>query len=396
MNNKDIILNVDYFDTCGFVKDELYDEKYIDNLCKNAAELGVNILNWRISVVGKAFYNSKVEYIIDDSLDNEHSKRVKSIMSSFDPLELAVKCARKYGLKIFVWVTMYDDYYPKLTSRLFLEHPEWQWVDRSGDIYYQGVFNYCYEELRKFKMEMVKEIADYCSDGIFFCMRSHAPHVDNPYDTDDMFGFNKPIVDEYKRRYSIDMMEYDDASFSKTEGKVLVPEFTGGPKSQTLYKYDDETWARLKGEYHTLFLKEASEYLKSKNQSMIVMVTGDYSGVYALGRTNKRTAQFHSNYHKWVEEGYVEGLAIIPTYQWQPELYKKACPTVEQELEQLRRYKTDLGNSTMIYLWYDVAYKHGYKWKDIRMFADKYLKNEKSDLLDGIILHEEMIFEFSA
>jgi hypothetical protein len=394
MSKKDIILNVDYFDTCGNIKDELYGEKYIDNLFKNAFEQGVTIVFWRISVVGKVFYRSKVEYVINDSIDNEHSQRMKDIMSSFDPLELAVKYAKKYGIQIYVWATMYDDYFPKISSRLMLEHPEWQWVDRSGDLYYQGVFNYCYKGLREYKMKIIKEITEYGADGIFLSLRSHAPHTDNPYDHDDMFGFNEPVIEEYKKRYGLDLTQYDDVRFERTENLVRFSLYEGGPKDEVLYKYDDETWQRLKGEYHTLFIKEVSDYLKERNQKLIMFVGGDYTGIYALGLTNKRTALFHSNYHKWVDEGLVSGLVVMPVYQWQPELYKKPCPTVENELEQLRRYRDDVGDRTKIYLWYDVAYGHKYNWDDIRMFADKYLKNKKSDLLDGIVLHEQQVFEF--
>ncbi len=72
----------------------------------------------------------------------------------------------------------------------------------------------------------------------------------------DQFGFNQPIVDEFCRRYRVDILTQD---------------------------FDLEAWRALRGEYFTLFLREISDVVHSKGKLLSLgTARGDYIG-FPLG-----------------------------------------------------------------------------------------------------------------
>ena len=168
--------------------------------------------------------------------NHTHRKVSSKINSSFDPLKTAVEEAHKNGMKIFAYSTIWDlgmppeEKYQDKTlfpwqSFFTIEHPEYQVVDKSGKKYQSGVLELAFQEARKYLLagRMGPIMKKYDFDGIYWCTRTHS----TPSENADQFGYSKPIVDEYKKRYGKDILteDFDLEKWRKLRGKYLVEFF---------------------------------------------------------------------------------------------------------------------------------------------------------------------------
>ena len=92
----------------------------------------------------------------------------------------------------------------------------------------------------------------------------------------DQFGFGKPIVEEYKRRYGVDILRQ---------------------------QFDLEKWRRLCGEYLTQFIRELGKMVAARKKEFLVGIPqGDY-----LGLPN---SNMHVDWRTWVRDRLVDGLVV--------------------------------------------------------------------------------------
>ena len=117
------------------------------------------------------------------------------------------------------------------TSKIRREHPEWAPIDKYGFRRQAGPLCLAYPDARKAIINHFITIArekKYSGIALFTYSETFSQHFL------DEFGFNEPIVKEYKRRYGKDIRNYDWSSRFATR----------------------EQWYRLRGEYLTQFLRE--------------------------------------------------------------------------------------------------------------------------------------------
>ncbi|MEW6097551.1 MAG: family 10 glycosylhydrolase [bacterium] len=274
---KELILNVDYYDHVGFYK-RLYNEKRIEYLLRKCKQVGANTIFWRVSVCGKVAYHSKVRTVFDGGLKNNHpGNKLAKILSKFDPLQVACEIAHSLDLKIYPWVTLFDDYYPGLQSTFSLKHPEYLFVSRDGKECFKGVLCYTYPQVRQHRLMQIKELSNYDIAGIYLCTRSHAAHSE--YSTaPDKFGYNQPIVEEYEKRYGINILKED---------------------------FDKELWYELQGEYFTLFLQQVKKELKKKNMALCVGIN-HRDDLSIPGASPMAKIKF--NWRQWIKKGIIDEL----------------------------------------------------------------------------------------
>ncbi|NOZ20366.1 MAG: hypothetical protein GXP25_04675 [Planctomycetes bacterium] len=208
------------------------EEKIAEAMRQWKEQFGVRHVYWRISskIIAKYMIRAKgtaTKYY--DALDE--------IESRVDCAAAAVRQAHTNGMKIFMYLTIYDMGSPPSVlyggkapfpwqSRFTAEHPEYLVVDREGKQRQYGVCEYGYSEVRRHKLDQIAELFDrYDFDGVYICTRTHS----EPARHADQFGFNPPIVDEFKRRYGVDIRTHN---------------------------FDKEKWRRLRGEYLVQFFRE--------------------------------------------------------------------------------------------------------------------------------------------
>ena len=307
MTKRKLYMNMDFFTWAYYL------DRYENRLCtpddmtrlmEKYAELGIETVFWRLSACGPVLYHSQVEYQFDDD-PRKHARALGRIMRRYDPLEEAIKSARKAGLRLAPWFTLFDDYFLGKSGRLVAEHPEWQWVDRTGKIYFQGVLSYAFPEVVAYRLEMIREIRKYGGDGLFLSLRSHADQS-CPFRKTDMFGFEKPVVEEYKKRYGVDISKFDDIKYLLDDRHFVSDyELSGGEE------FDRDQWHRLKGEFFTGFLEKVREEVGPETPVYICYVeTEEYEGIHNM-------AQFHLDWVQWLAKGLVTALAPQFWINWQ-------------------------------------------------------------------------------
>lgn len=226
-------------------------------------------------------------------ISNYYAK-VDSVEARFQPLEIVRRETRKYGLRLLIYLTVFDHGAP--TNRLYggtqpfpwqdratIAHPEWQTVDRRGVPHY-GVLDFSWPEARAFMVARIKGYVErFGCDGVYVCTRTHslpALHA-------DQFGFGPHVAAEFKRRTGVDILSdprFDYRSPQYAPADPLV-----------------EQWRRLRGEYVVRFYRELRAALPDRE-----ILTGIPRGRY-LG------PPYGNLYLDWeglVRERLVDGLVL--------------------------------------------------------------------------------------
>jgi HEAT repeat protein len=218
--------------------------------------------------------------------------------------DLAIAAARRYGMEIYVVDGVFEhgaqgdagacSMFPyAFEDRLRREHPEYIPVDRWGERVAPGPVEFCYPEVRRSLVDrFVYHVDHYGYDGIAFYTYIENMGLRYP----EEFGFNEPVVQEFKRRYGVDI---------RTE------------------PFDKEAWARLRGEYVTEFLRELHNTLATKGKKLGMALRGDWPHLAGEWIPDvgllPGLGMVHLDWETWVKEGILDG--VIGWY-WKPDQNK--------------------------------------------------------------------------
>ena len=160
-----------------------------------------------------------------------------------------------------------------MISRFVAHHPNFVMVDRSQQKRNWGTLELAFPEARAYAVSYNRRfLENYPFDGIAINFRNEFGHAD----FGDQYGFGQPIVDEYQRRYKVNILRE---------------------------QFDLEQWRHLCGEYLTQFIRELSEAVHSKNKSLIVGIgQGNYIGL--------PNGNMYVDWQGWVKSQQVDGLVI--------------------------------------------------------------------------------------
>jgi HEAT repeat protein len=202
--------------------------------------------------------------------------------------------AHRRGVEIFMMEGLFDfggpgdaeysdplPYYGE--DRIRKEHPEWIPVDRWGDRRQAGPLELAYPAARRALTErFTRNVIDGGYDGLFLYT-----YFEN-YSTrfEDEFGFNDPIVDEYRRRYGVDIR--------------TAP-------------FDRGRWGDLRGEYVTEFLRGLHETLAARGKKLTISLSANapdriQDWPMNQGRIN---SSIRLDWRTWVARGIVDEVAIM-------------------------------------------------------------------------------------
>lgn len=245
-------------------------------------EQGFDIVFFRVGL----WYLNEVEQLFNKDILaktwwGDHLHLIKELSKKEDLVAFIVEQCHKHDIKIFGYHTIYDDGSPPEVlyggstpypwqTKFIAEHPELVVRDRQGNKQY-GVREMAYPLAREQKIEeFVTFVNKYDFDGAYVCLRTHSL----PAQFGDQFGFNEPVVEEYKKRYGIDILTQD---------------------------FDLSKWRSLRGEYLTIFLKELRQAIPGK-EIAVSMQGGEYIGhPYGNMVVDWRT---------WIKEGLLDYLVV--------------------------------------------------------------------------------------
>ncbi|MBI3922543.1 MAG: HEAT repeat domain-containing protein [Armatimonadetes bacterium] len=209
--------------------------------------------------------------------------------------DLAIAAAHRRGMQIYIFDGLFEHsaqgdaggcgMFPyQCEDKLRVEHPEWCPVDRWGERVAPGPIEFCYAGARKALVSRyVNSVTKYGYDGISFY--TYVENMGVRYL--DEFGFNEPIVQEFKRRYGVDI------------------------RSQP---FDREAWYKLRGEYLTQFLKELHTALAAKGKKLSITIRPDKPNYpqrwYGTGVDMPGAGMVYMDWERWAKEGVVDELFI--------------------------------------------------------------------------------------
>lgn len=249
---------------------------------------------WKAGGIRKVFFRADDFRVLlfhrfNPTADTHH-RWLETTQAAWDSglLETVVDALREQEIASYVWVTVLDQGCPPEVlygdsvpfpwqSRFTAENPQYLACDRSltidGRRHHWGVMEYAYPQVRHYMLDVIRTFSDrFRFDGVYLSLRSHSP----PARHADEFGFNQPIVQEYRRRYGRDILR------------------------QT---FDLEKWRALRGEYFTTFLRELKSHLGKRGQNLCVGVPqGDYLG--------PPFGNLKIDWRAWVSEGIIDDLLV--------------------------------------------------------------------------------------
>lgn len=351
------ILNLDYFDMCcstsyGYGKDR------IRKLLETAKNRGINRVHFRTSVCGKVCYPSRVMTTFDSEY-RLFALALAESMKKLDPLETTIKICKELNIEIYAWVTLFDSYFPGLEDGFFAKNPGCLMESRDGKQVLRGIPCYAEEKTQQYRLAEVKELVDYGIDGIFYSLHSHTicTRAEGDLAGEDVFGYNKPIVNEYRKRYGIDIRKQP---------------------------FDKMKWYKLHGEYFTAFLKKVKKVLRNKK-----LVVGSFwekenfrYSRYGYSKGLKpvpywEQIKIHLDLNRWVSDDIVNGIF---------------CHT--EDIAWFEKYRSILGNSIELLVWLHCGFTPEETKSRLNLLA-KIVKKIEESSLNGMIFHEAMSFEFA-
>lgn len=232
------------------VNDEAYErqrpltEDDIKTLVTQLKQNGCQTLLVRCGFLGLLPYHTELSYPVH--FDAEHARanyapflgdlnqflaseaqwcaRYAQALEQLNPPEVFIRHCHAQGMKVLVWLDIFDDGYPGFRSKFLDEHPQCQWVGRDGTTHFKGLMDYSWPEARAYRVAQAKELLDWGADGVHCSTSSHCRHLPNTHEP-DFYGYSQPIVDAFQQAHGVDLRtatEFDKAAWHDLKGQAMV------------------------------------------------------------------------------------------------------------------------------------------------------------------------------
>lgn len=379
------------------VNDEVYDrpqpltENDIKTLVTRLKQNGCQTLLVRCGFLGLLPYRTQLSYPLRFDVEQARTKaapflglldqyiagrvswcnRYASVLRDLNPPAVFIRQCHAQGMKVLVWLDLFDDGFPGFRSKFLDEHPHCQWVARDGKTLFHGLFDYAWPEARSFRVAQARELLDLGADGVHCSTSSHCRHLPNSHEP-DFYGYSQPIVDAFKARFGVDI--------------------------RTAAAFDKEAWHDLKGEAMVQLYRQLAELCHSRGKELwIGLQIGRYTQFPVDPHFSTHVVARYTNHWKKLVDEKVADAFILGDYEImsQPNHpYWNAKPDIQrQKGEDLfawaaRQYQPRCAGKTRLYLFSE--------WlssieANTRFFADVTCKYG----FDGVDMHEAANFEAS-
>jgi hypothetical protein len=266
-----LIVDIDFNDEV-MIRPEPITENDVEKLVQDLHANGPEILLVRTGYLGYLPYRTNLSYPV--GFDVEHAyrhpfdrdsvkmeqwikirkqdnERYRKVIETFNPPEVFIRVGHELGMKVIMWIDIFDDMYSGHRSRFIDNHPHCQWTARDGKTRFEGLISYSWPEARAFRVNQAKELLRLGADGIHCSTSAHCRHLPNVHQ-DDFYGFEDPVVEEYRKRYGIDI--------------------------RTAATFDKEAWHTIKGEFmNKLYSELAAECHALGKELWVGLQLGDYT-----------------------------------------------------------------------------------------------------------------------
>ncbi len=266
------------------------------------SDLGAQFIHWRCT-------RDRINGRFFQGRGHRHFYQSRRQAIKWDDFKEAPECAHDLDMKIFLYVALFDEGWPLLPkkvrevsyhNKMHYQHVSWQsefsrnnpqytLVDRTLKNFQLGVLCLAYPEVRSHLIQRFQRLLAAGSfDGLFVCLRSQS----RPANFADQFGFNRPVRDDFLKRYGKDIWIED---------------------------FDLTRWRDLLGGYLTAFLIELRDSLRNSNSLLAIGAPrGNILGP-PFGNTTL-------NWNVWVEKGLADHLIIDQNSSRCPSMWHDLWP----------------------------------------------------------------------
>ena len=291
----------------GTERGQIYDSQQIADLMSLFRDVGFDTVWFRTSYCGTVCYHSKVmkpfkrEYRLPMNV-------LAEAMAQFDPLEVAIREAHRCGLAILAWITPFDNYFPGLEDPVLADHPEWLVCTRDGRKTMRGIPCLAYQPYVDLRVGEVQEVMEYGCDGVYHSWATHTLCTVAEGDPDEpaCFGYNTPIIDEYRRRY-------------------------GSPEHDN--SYDPALIGEIHSDYLDAFVERCGATIAAARGQYVTtttsgVLTSDRYSWYKYRVGGADVFYLPAHWRKWVEQGWIQAIGAGAGGHWLAENEQAAGPDV--------------------------------------------------------------------
>ena len=390
----DLVVDIDFNDEV-FIRSEPMTEAQVETLVHQLHGAGTQILLLRMGYLGYLPYRTRLSYPI--GFDEGHARkypfrrdlkaadleafitkrkewneRYRKIIEDYNPPEVFIRVGHELGMKVVIWLDIFDDGYTGYRSKFIDENPHCQWTARDGTTRFNGLISYAWPEARAFRVAQATELLDLGADGIHCSTSAHCRHLPN-VEGDDFYGFETPVVEEFRRRFGVDIRKADT--------------------------FDKEAWHTIKGEFMNQLYRELGQVCHSRGREFWVgLQLGEHTHLAAdpYFGTNV-VARYRNLWKPLVDEG-IADVFIVGDYEIctaSEHAYWKAKDIERKPGEDLfawaaRTYQPTCRGKTKLYLFGEWL-PGSTQALDHRMAG--WAERVTAHRFDGIDVHEAMNFE---
>ncbi len=303
----ELIVDVDFNDEV-MIRSEPITEAEVEKLVRDLHAHGAQTLIVRMGYLGYLPYRTELSYPI--GFDPDHARkhpfrrnlkprelndfikkrtaanaRYAQVLEAFNPPEVFIRVGHELGMKVILWIDIFDDGYTGHRSKFLDEHPHYQWTARDGTTYFEGLTSYAWPEARAFRVAQGRELLDLGADGLHLSTSAHCRHLPNVQE-DDFFGFEKPVVDEFRKRHQVDI--------------------------RTAEEFDKEAWHSIKGEFMNRLYRELGQLCHARGKELwIGLQLGEYTHLAADPYFSANVvARYRNQWKPLVDEGIADVLVV--------------------------------------------------------------------------------------
>ncbi len=388
----ELIVDIDFNDEV-WMRDHKITEAEVGELVKALHDNGCTTIIYRAGLLGVLPYRTELTYPMVYNADDARNRpcrniknveahikqriiwtdRYAEVIEDFNPPEAFVKAGHALGMKVIIWMDLFDDGYPGFRSKFLDENPHLQWTARDGKTYFEGVTDYAWPEARAFRITQAKELLALGADGIHCSTSSHCRHMPNVHE-EDYYGYSEPIVKAYQDKYGVDIRTADD--------------------------FDKQAWHDIKGDAMVQLYRELAALCHGQGKELWVgLQLGEHTQLCADPHfSDNVVARYRNHWKTLVDEG-IADVFILADYEiaatpndiyWKPK-----TDIVRREGEDLfmwaaRTYQDYCKGKTKLFLFSEwlpgstEALEHR-----MMQWAHRTVKNG----FDGIDVHEAWNFE---
>lgn len=357
----------DHFERGG----EPYGEQRIDALMRRIAEAGATGVLWRTDGAGLICYKG-THGRREDQAQSTIRDELAAVYAECDPMAVAVEAAHRHELKIFSWTTLWDSWRQNFdeagnvtgdfTDPFFAGHDDYWLTSRDGTKFCEGVPCYAIEEVVEHRLAQIKEIAAYDIDGFFLCSRSHSRSGWTP--KEDYFGYNEPIVAEYRRRVGVGIT---DESFCR------------------------DAWRRAHGHFITEFFRRIRDATKGKTLWAGISPNNNWLLAQNMYPSHPFSCTVHRDWIRWLREDILDGL-VLELSRFEP-----------HDMAELQNYQM-VGRALdrTVAVWRNIIIRHDRAGSDAsgsEVIGPDVIRQRQAEMqdagLDAVLWHEAAALESS-